>query len=124
MADLIQQGQVWEAAKRKEWRSVLVAIVRGALVAANVPATIGSTTVFVNDGEGVAVEEKTRDFIIDVVDYKFNGEVTEPAPGDAIVDYSSGEPIYYRVLPEAGGSEKRWSDDYGIAWRVSTKRDS
>lgn len=122
MPDLIQQGQEWEAAKRVEWRSVHVTIQRGLLQTAGVPATIGSTTIFASDAAGFTIEEKTRDFIIDATAYMIQGQQVEPTVDDVIIDLSSGSAIPYRVLPQAGGAEKRWSDDYGIAWRIHTKR--
>ena len=121
MADLIRKGQEWEAAKRKQWRSTEVTIVRGLEATPNVPATIGTTTHTVDSGTGLTYEEKTRDFIIDRALYVIAGEVTEPQEDDLIVDASSGTEILYRVLPQLGEPEKRWSDPYGIAWRISTR---
>jgi hypothetical protein len=122
MADLIKTGQQWEASKRKAYRSATVSIKRGASTTTGVTAAIGSTRLVAADSNGVMFEERVRDYIIDVADYRISGVAVEPNENDRIIDSSSGTTLTFQVLPEPGGAEKRWSDPYGIAWRIHTKQ--
>jgi hypothetical protein len=122
MANLLKTGAQWLADRRRESASVPVTIRRGGQVTTDVPVQIGRSQDLRDDGQGVVVNEETRDFKIAAADYKINGVVVTPAEGDVITDVSSGVSVQYTVLPTVGEEAVRWADPFGVSWRIHTKR--
>lgn len=122
MANLLKRGAQLLAEKREAAASITVTLRRAGFSDTTlVPAGVARTQDLRDDGVTV-VNDEVRDFKIAAADYTFGGAAVEPAEGDVIIDASSGETRYYRVLPLVGEQAARWADPYGVSWRIHTKR--
>lgn len=123
MADLLLKGVEFLRQKRAQVNSQLVSIDFGHYVAADVPARIGrSQDIRQDTSSGAVLVDEVRDFIITKEDYRHSGGPTEPVAGHVIIDSSSGEAIRYTIRATSSEEPSRWSDRYGRAWRIHTKR--
>jgi len=117
MADLLQQGAEWLGRMRRDHLSHLVTYSRdGAEL--QIAATVGSTTFEVDDGYGGVEKWQSRDYLVTAADLALGGVLVQPQRGDRISD---GGQVYEVMAP---GKEDvcRPADNYGLTWRIHTKR--
>lgn len=123
MIDLLQTGAAFLADLSSESAAVSVTITRADDEITGVAATIGrSQDLRFDDNTGIVIGHETRDYLIAAADYDFGDGPVEPQTGDIITDSSSGKAIEYVVRPTSGEDGARWSDRYGVRWRIHTKR--
>ena len=91
-------------------------IARGGL-SENVFLTIGETRAEEIVDNNMITTIRVRDFLIDVVEYRFNGQQEKPRSGDTITTAGKS----YQVLPTSSEPEYRQSDRDETTWRIHTK---
>lgn len=84
----------------------------------NVTYTIGETRSDDINEEQQIVTVRYRDFLIDVVEYQFDGIPTKPREGDQIV--AAGE--IWTVHPTSSEPDHRRHDRDQTTWRIHTKK--
>jgi hypothetical protein len=120
MSDLIQRGQVWQDGKRDSHRTSTVTIKRGVVSTTDVLATRGAILVQSLDDQGNIMTTRTLDYIIKAADYAFSGVASPPAEYDQIIDDVTGDTLTFEVLPAAGEPAARFTNSFGLAWRIHT----
>jgi hypothetical protein len=119
MSDLLSDGVTWLAAQQKSSAAQTVTYARNRSSVA-VSATIGRASARVELPAGVArVPTDDRDYLILVADLVLDGVAVEPRDGDRITD-SAGR--VWQVSPIDGEPAARWSDAFGVRWRIHTRR--
>lgn len=122
MGDLIRDGIEALQQIRRDVNSARVSLRRGDAAATNnVPARIS----IARQGAGnfdVNYVSRENDYVISAEDYIIAGSVVEPQDGDVIIDSSSGTALEYTLRPSGGVKSFEKSDNYGLAWRIHTKR--
>ena len=64
----------------------------------------------------------SRDFIVLAADLALAGRQIEPQRGDRITESVRGRVFVYEVTAPGKDQPWRWSDQFGTAYRVHTKR--
>lgn len=73
-------------------------------------AVIGRTTHAVTDDYGAAVITETKDFIVAVADFLFDGSAVTPERGDTITEVDGSTTHTYKVSAPSGEPHYRYSD--------------
>jgi hypothetical protein len=120
MTDQLSSAMAWLHGQRKESMSIPVTYSRGGL-SVEVMAMPGDTRIEQVTGEGTVMTPR-RDWIIDASALDFGTGPTQPERSDTITQHVGVNKHVYQVLPIADGDVWRWSDRYGTAYRVHTKR--
>ena len=87
-----------------------------------IAATVGSVQASPQDTEGMIVDAESVDFIIRAADLVLGGSGTTPQDGDTIEYDAGGGVIVYQVRRDELDQVYRPCDEYGLDWRVHTKR--
>ena len=119
--DLLQKGSDWLEAQRTAHASKAVLYARGA-ASVGIQASIGRTEFQVDDGSGVMIQDVSRDFIVLAADLALGSANIEPQRGDRITESINGRVFVYEVAAPGGQQPWRWSDPFGTAYRIHTKR--
>ena len=101
--------------KRIDGRKVV--LLRGELRTENVTANIGETRSEDINEDNQIVTVRIRDWLIDVVDYRFGGQQVEPEEGDRLI--YAGEIWEVHVTPSE--PQHRRHDRDKTTWRVHYK---
>jgi hypothetical protein len=116
--NLLRKGSDWLADQLKANASSPVLYARGSAVVA-VQAVIGRTDWAVDTGSGPVINEVSRDFIVLAADLVLPGVgLVVPQRGDKITDGT----LTYEVMAPSGQQVWRWSDPFGKAYRIHTKK--
>ena len=121
MANLLASGASWLAGMQKQNASISVTLRRRGYSDVTVSATPGNTLAEQVTGDGTSQRFASRDYLIHVTDYAFDGVASEPREGDRIIDSTFGDERIYEVRPFAGDPCARPSDQYRNRWRIHTK---
>lgn len=105
----------------QEHVSQQITLKRGASTTPDVTATVGNTRAEVMDQQGVTVQARERDYLIDVADYVIGSVAVEPAEGDEIRETDGATTHVYEVRPLGAEPAWRWSDPYRQTYRIHTK---
>jgi len=118
--DLIQRGLDWLEEQRKAHMSRTVTYRRGA-DSVELLATVGETRTEVDDGYGVVVEQRTRDYIVAAADLTLGGSPTLPERGDEIVEERDGQSYVYEVHDLGSEPHYHFCDPSGKTLRIHTR---
>ena len=119
MQDLLRQGAEWLEEQRTAHMAALVTYARGAATV-TIAATVGRTEFQGADAGGMLTEFVSRDFLVAAADLRLSGSAALPAVGDRITE---GDGAVHEVMAPGGNEQPwRWSDPYGLAYRIHTKR--
>jgi hypothetical protein len=121
MTNFLQSGSTWLAGMLKTSVSVSVTLRRRGYADAVVSATPGTTRVEQEMDDGSSLRLESRDYLIDVDDYRFGGVITNPQDGDLVIETIDAVERQYELRPFAGESCARHMDQYRIKWRCHTK---
>jgi hypothetical protein len=112
----------WMAEQQQEYCSKLVVYCRGALNV-EVAATIGTTPFDVQDVDGFSQRVESRDYLIRVEGFAFDGVPIVPTRGDRIRETRRGIVFIHEVgIGDTGSNEYRMSDLHDNTWRIHTRR--
>ena len=78
-------------------------------------------TVDVDSGDGTIITAQRVDWIGATDDLVFEGEVTEPAAGDKVVELLGSKERTYEVMPVGTESHFEPEDPYQNEWRIHSK---
>ena len=120
MGDLLSTGAAWLEKQRKAHMSQSVTYSRGA-ASVSVSATLGRTTYQIDRGDGISVEERTRDYLIAVADLVLSSVAVEPQPGDRIVEAGAPTKTYEVMAPEGTETSWRFCDEHRQTYRIHAK---
>lgn len=83
-------------------------------------ATIGSTKVEQEDGEGMVVERQVRDYLVATAELLLSGVKITPEINDLILEADGSDVHSYRVIP-VGEEHWRWGDPARQTRRIHTQ---
>ena len=120
--NLLRTGSDWLAGMMKAHASSPILYARSSL-SATVQAVVGRTEWSVESSTGMVVSELSRDFIVMAADLVLPtiGPAV-PQRGDKVTETVNGRSSVYEVMAPAGQSVWRWSDRFGKAYRIHTKK--
>lgn len=78
-------------------------------------------TVDVDTGDGTSITAQRVDWIVPADDLVFEGEITDPAAEDLIVELQGSKERTYEVMPVGTESHCEPADPYGNEWRIHSK---
>lgn len=117
MTNILHRGAAWLRSTLKTHASDSVRLVRGphsTTISATVGRTLAERT---TDTHGIVLTVGIRDYLIAAIDYRINGQRTEPQRGDLIIE-SDG--VAFEVLPPSGEPPYRWTDTGRTTYRIHT----
>lgn len=117
MSDVLGTAAAWLHGQLRSHASRVVTYRRGSQ-SVELPAVVGQTTTERDDGSGMVLRSKTRDYLIAVADLAIEGQSTQPQRGDRIEE-SDGH--VYQVLPLGSDPEWRYSSPINTVYRVHTR---
>ena len=127
MGNLLKTGMAWLGTQLNVHASSQVTYYRGAS-SVSLLATVGESTVEVEDGRGGRLSYEIRDYLILAANLILGGVVTLPKPGDYIREVGGGTTFVYEVLApvmmdSASGRQTcyKFSDPHRTFLRVHTK---
>lgn len=115
------RGAAWMAGRLAASEAVSVTLRREGASDTVVSATPGSTRIEQDNGDGTFTRYETRDYLIEVDDYRFDDVLSQPQDGDLIIEIIDGVTRTYAALPVAGEACARHTDQHRVLWRVHTK---
>jgi hypothetical protein len=120
VADQLQAGVSWLAGQLTANAAQAVQYVRQGMGQVSVAATIGRTAFRTDDtlAQRSRLEFSDADFLIDAALLIIAGVTITPQQGDRIV--WSGRT--YEAQPYNGEPAARYSDEFGLKWRIHCKR--
>ena len=122
MSNMLKIGAKFLNDQRHTHMSEAVRYLRDGFQEVLLQARIGRTETDSIDHDGLVIQHKSRDFIIQVADLIIDGSLTVPMKGDMITESDgAGSNFIYEVLSENGGAVHSPSDAYRNAHRVHTK---
>jgi hypothetical protein len=98
-----------------------VSIHRGASSTTGVMAEAVSRDYEVNDTGGFITTIHSRDYVIDVADYKISAAVVQPRAGDRVKEPIAGTTHIFEVTPISGKPCAEWSATQKPQWLIHTK---
>jgi hypothetical protein len=113
MANLLEEAAAFIADQRAEHLSVPILYRQGA-VEVLLRAGVGSSPHTLDDGSGMLVEVRSRDYLVAAADLA----PVQPRPGDRIVEGG----MQYEVMAPGSGARHAALDPAGLSWRIHTKR--
>src|SRR6185369_15998516 len=117
MANVLSSGMSNHFAALAGSASDSVTLHRGAKQTTGVKAT--KAPVRADSDPTFNIDVNHADWIIQTTLYQINAAATEPQKND-VIEEADGQ--RWQVLPLGNEPEARFSDQYGNAWRVHTKR--
>lgn len=120
MSNLLKAGAEWLESQRKTHLTSPVTYSRGS-ASVSVQATIGRTTFETDRQDGVHIDEQARDYVVTVDDLVLDGVPVEPRSGDHIVEDAAPALTYEVMAPEGVEQAWRYSDSHRLAYRIHTK---
>ena len=117
MTDMLQTGLDWLEVQRKAHMSRTVTYRRGVFTVALL-ATVGATRFDVDDGYGIVIRQRMRDYIFAVADLILNSVETLPEPGDEILDVRDAVTYRYQVAGRGAEQHYRFCDPAQTVVRV------
>lgn len=118
---LLSRGSAWQAGRLAASESITVTLQRRGASDTVVTAVPGRTMIEQDNGDGTFTRFETRDYLIAVDDYIFDGVLCEPQDGDCVVEVIDDVSRTYAALPIAGEACGRHTDQNRVMWRVHTK---
>lgn len=120
MADMLQNGAAWLAAKLKAKAGRAITYKRRTHTA-SLTATVGQTMLRLSDDTGeMQVVWTDRDYLLTPADLILNGSVVLPEKGDIILDATDGTTQRYEVFPY-GNEPVHKLDAHSALLRIHTK---
>ena len=117
MADMMADAAAWLTGQRTEYLSQTVALIRGGKTTSGVKATKCPPR---SESEPtVNVDINNFDWIIATTEYVINSVEVEPQKNDVIQEADGQK---HQLLPLDNEPEFRFSDQFGTAYRIHTKR--
>lgn len=123
MTDLLKTGAQWLADQQAAHAAHNVMYKRGAQ-SATLVAMAGRSEWELPDAGGPVMRAETRDFVIRVADLRLDGSAVTPQRGDLIDEPIGSVTVTFEVIAPGGMDEPPWrfTDEYGYAFRIHTKR--
>ena len=121
MTNLLANGTTWLQGILKSHASRAVSYKRGAETIMIAQAVIGNTRTDVMTADGMTVQSKVRDYLVDVEDLYLGGAVVEPAEGDEIRETDGTSTYVFTVMPLGSEPAWRYSDPFRQRYRIHTK---
>ena len=118
---IMEWGSDWLESQRDRHMTNTILYARGGTFV-GIQATPDHTTFDIDDGTGVIVQDVSRDFIVLAADLALDGKNIEPRRGDRITETIRGRVFVYEVTAPGKDQPWRWSDQFGTAYRIHTKR--
>lgn len=119
---LLDSAEGWLDDVQADTQSVTVVLRRGGSTTEDVAAVVGGTDGIREEPNGETVEVETRDYLIKVAAYAFDGTAATPTAGDLIDEEIEGETRRFEVLPFGDEGAARHTGPGRRVWRVHTKR--
>ena len=121
MANPIENAYKATRASEKKLAGGEITVTRGADSSSYFRATVASTLYQEYMGDGVAAAYTSRDYAIDVDDYKLAGAKQTPLAGDVITEVINGSTAKFEVLSLNGERAFSYMDRSRNVFRVHTK---
>ena len=123
MANILKQGAKFLNDQMHAHASLEVSYLRDGLPAEDIQARIGRTESDSIDNDGLVIQHKSRDFIIQVSDLVLDGSLATPQKGDRITEPDDDASLnhIYEVASENGGAVYTQGDAFRNSFRIHTK---
>jgi len=120
VTDLLASGVDWLRRTLRAHAAQSVTYIRSA-ERVSIPAVFGMSETE-DLGDGVIVQTRSRDFLIDRADLVIAGQRTEPQEGDRIEWFNRRDSMTYKFDVMAVGDESfAVGDAYVTGWRIHTR---
>lgn len=117
MSDMLADAASWLTGQRSDNLSQTVTLHRGAKQTTGVKAA--KAPVRSDSDPQFNIDVNHADWIVQATLYQINSAAVEPQKND-VIEEADGQK--WQVLPLGNEPEARFSDQYGNAWRIHTKR--
>lgn len=91
-------------------------------VTQNTIGTPGMTPFKWQNNQNITIRQESRDYIVNIDDYRFNAVAVKPQKGDKITETVDGTKYTYEVLPFNKEPVWLYSGTYRTAYRIHTKQ--
>lgn len=119
--DLLSTGAAWLSGVLKSHAAQLVTYQRGE-ASIEVRASFGRTQGEQEDtSSGMVSSFESRDYLIDVADLLIDDVLSEPRPGDRIIEGPLDDGVVFQVATIPGGTCWQYADAYRNKFRIHTK---
>jgi hypothetical protein len=123
MSDFLKTGAQFLADQQRNHCAAEIQYQRQAS-SITIKATKARSEFDVTDDTGVLTRAESRDFLIHRTDLEIDGDLTEPAVGDRILDpveADEDDAVYEVASPAPNTPPWGWADDHRIRYRIHTK---
>lgn len=119
MSDLLQTGSAFLGERLEDYASQTASLTRGSASNASVLVTLGESEFPRASQDGLTVEDRVQDLLVNVDQYTLSSVEVEPEPGDVLTIAGVGR---FEVC-SPGGTEPAWrySDRHNTRYRIHTR---